>query len=82
MFDMKSPLAKKIREQLSDEQVRKRVYDYALWRAGNAWDAKDLVAEALAWSCDPARKPWDSEKRLTLDFPRLEPDALRHCPCA
>jgi DNA-directed RNA polymerase specialized sigma24 family protein len=76
VFDKKSPLAKKIREQLSDKKLRKRIYDYAFWRAGNAWDAKDLVAEALAWSCDPARKPWDSEKRSLFAHLRFAMDDI------
>jgi DNA-directed RNA polymerase specialized sigma24 family protein len=61
--DQESPLAKKIREALSDDRVRKDVYGYALWRAGNPWDAKDLVAEAIACMCDTDGKPWDSAKR-------------------
>jgi hypothetical protein len=45
VFDTESPLAKNIREQLSDKNVRERVFGYALWRAGSAWDAKHLASK-------------------------------------
>jgi DNA-directed RNA polymerase specialized sigma24 family protein len=62
MIDFDAPSSKLAVAELQKDDVRGKIYRFALWQAGSEADAQDLVADAMLLVCDPERKPWNPAK--------------------
>ena len=79
VFDGDAPSSKRAIEEFRKENVRSRIYRYAVWRTQSEADADDLVADAMIRVLDPASRPWDPSvrsferhMRLVLDHIAIE----------
>jgi DNA-directed RNA polymerase specialized sigma24 family protein len=61
VFDPAAPSTKRALAELELPGVREHLMKYAVWRARDPDDAKDLIADALVRVCDPDGRPWGEE---------------------
>jgi DNA-directed RNA polymerase specialized sigma24 family protein len=76
VFDPDAPSSKLALAELRNEAVRKNLHKYAVWRTESEADAEDLLADAIEWTCDPNRRPWDPSKGSFFRHMRLVMDRI------
>jgi hypothetical protein len=65
MFEATAPSTLRALAALALPRVRQKLDELAVRLAGSEADADELVANALALVCDPARSPWDGSGDFT-----------------
>ena len=76
VFDPEAPSSKLALAELHKKATRESLHKYAVWRTDSEADAEDLLADAIEWTCDPDRKPWDPAKGSFFRHMRLVMDRI------